>query len=55
MSWTIDFNHYMLDLGNFKKERDKVVNRHLSFELSFSQIYSLIIATVCVYKLSNML
>lgn len=47
----------LLDLGNFEKERDMVVNRHLSIESSFFQRCSLIhvVATVCVYKLSNML
>lgn len=39
----------------FEKERNKVVNRHLSIESSFFQRCSLIIATVCVYKLSNVL
>lgn len=45
----------LLDLGNFENERDMVVNRHLSIESSFFQRCSLIVATVCVYKLSNML
>lgn len=46
----------LLDLGNFEKERDMVVNRHLSIKSSFFQRCSLIlVSTVCVYKLSNML
>lgn len=42
-------------IGYFEKERDKVVNRHLSIESSFFQRCNLMIATVCVYKLSNVL
>lgn len=46
---------YLLDSGNFEKERDMVVNRHLSIESSFFQRCSLIVATLYVYKLINML